>query len=142
MRRLLTILLAPLIVQKAAADTECAWIVGQVVCADETRLENTVVEVWDSDKPANFMRVNTFDKDDLAGRTIIGKEEHGLFKVEGCASDFDWLGPLYQNKPEFYLVIRHQCKGRPETLTLHPPDMRVYAPQTMDYYLNNPIILG
>ncbi|CAD6198118.1 unnamed protein product [Caenorhabditis auriculariae] len=123
-----------------SANTECAWVIGKLVCSNEENLANAVVEVYDLDRP-KFGRLNVLDTDDLAGRTVVAKEENGIFKVEGCASDFDWLGPAYTNRPEFFLKVRHSCKGKPETLTLFPPDMRVYAPQTMDYYLNNPILL-
>lgn len=44
------------------------------------------------------------DPDDKMGFTIVDRLD-GLFNVEGCADDFDWI-PGVKNRPE---VSFHKC---------------------------------
>ncbi|CAB3406335.1 unnamed protein product [Caenorhabditis bovis] len=136
-------LLGVLIVEMTLANTECAWFVGRLVCSKPENLENTIVEIWDLDRPLNFLKMNPFDDDDLAGKEVLTKEqvETGIFEVSGCASDLDIFGALFFNKPEFYLKIRHSCRGRPEVKIVYPPNMKIFVPMSNDYYTNNPIYL-
>ncbi|KHJ76777.1 Transthyretin-like family protein, partial [Oesophagostomum dentatum] len=83
--------------------------------------------------------IDALDPDDKAGLTVVDSED-GMFKVEGCASDIDWLGPIHINRPEFYFKVRHLCNSDVlEEVTVFPPAMKVFAPKTMDYFLDNPI---
>ncbi|EGT37904.1 hypothetical protein CAEBREN_04301 [Caenorhabditis brenneri] len=138
MRFFLTIFLlgsSALLVETA---NNCAWFVGQLQCSDSTKLENVVVEIWDKDR--SFFPITLFVDDDLAGRTITSADDNGTFKVEGCASDVDFL--FLKNEPEFYLKIRHYCKGKAEVTYAHPRNMKVFVPETNDYFTKHPIILG
>ncbi|KHJ92717.1 Transthyretin-like family protein [Oesophagostomum dentatum] len=125
-----------------AANSECIWAIGRLVCnKDQKRVLNAVVEVWDKDGPQNIRAIDALDPDDKAGLTVVDSED-GMFKVEGCASDIDWLGPIHINRPEFYFKIRHLCNSDVlEEVTVFPPAMKVFAPKTMDYFLDNPIVL-
>ncbi|RCN52384.1 Transthyretin-like family protein [Ancylostoma caninum] len=130
------------IVGVVTANSECIWAVGRLVCnKDQKRVLNSVVEVWDKDGPQSIRAIDAIDPDDKAGLTVVD-EENGVFKVEGCAADIDWLGPLHINRPEFYFKIRHTCNSDTlEEITVFPPKMKVFAPNTMDYFLDNPIVL-
>ncbi|KAK6748740.1 hypothetical protein RB195_001392 [Necator americanus] len=154
------------IVGVVAANSECIWAVGRLICnKDQKRVLNAVVEVWDKDGPQNeaglckitlfiifYMEcciadameihvIDVIDPDDKAGLTVVDAED-GMFKVEGCAADIDWLGPIHLNRPEFYFKIRHKCNSDEiEEVTVYPPQMKVFAPNTMDYFVENPIVL-
>ncbi|VDM85119.1 unnamed protein product [Strongylus vulgaris] len=85
--------------------------------------------------------IDAIDPDDKAGLTVVDGED-GMFKVEGCASDVDWLGPIHINRPEFYFKIRHSCNSdKLEEITVFPPTMKVFAPKTMDHFVDHPIVL-
>lgn len=64
----------------------------------------------------------------------------GLFNMEGCASDFDWL-PGVKNRPEFYIRVFHRCNTDDGEYVTVKPIFRVYAPKTYDYHVNHPIEL-
>ncbi|VDL81198.1 unnamed protein product [Nippostrongylus brasiliensis] len=121
------------IVGVVSASTECVWAMGKLACnKNQTRVKNAIVEL---------PFVDLLFPDDKAGMSMVD-EEDGIFKVEGCASDFDWLGPLLKNPPEFYFKIRHSCNGdKEEEKTVYPPDMKVFVPLTMDHFMDHPIEL-
>uniref|UniRef100_A0A8R1HY08 Uncharacterized protein n=1 Tax=Caenorhabditis japonica TaxID=281687 RepID=A0A8R1HY08_CAEJA len=121
-----------------SAANNCAWFVGQLQCSNPAKLDNVVIEIWDKDR--SFFPITLFVDDDLAGRTITSSEDHGTFKVEGCASDVDFL--VFKNEPEFYLKIRHYCKGKQEVTYAYPNNPKVFVPETNDYFTKNPIVLG
>ncbi|CAJ0600850.1 unnamed protein product [Cylicocyclus nassatus] len=137
-------LIFPLLCIVAAvwANSECIWAIGRLVCnREQKRVLNAVVEVWDKDGPQSIRAIDALDPDDKAGLTVVDAED-GLFKVEGCASDIDWLGPLHINRPEFYFKVRHMCNSeRLEEMIVIPPNMKVFAPKTMDYFVDHPIVL-
>ncbi|CAI5447881.1 unnamed protein product [Caenorhabditis angaria] len=116
--------------------SDCAWFVGRLRCSKMENLVNTVVELYDSD----IGYKNFFNKDDLAGRTIVTEEDAGHFKVDGCADDPNLL-VVFKNHPEFYLRIHHSCKGFSETKIVTPPNAAIFVPDTNDYFENNPIDL-
>lgn len=130
------------IVGVVSASSDCIWAVGKLVCnKDTTRVKNAVVEVYDLDGPKEIPFIDIIFPDDKAGFTVV-EDESGEFKVEGCASDFDWLEPLHLNRPEFYFKIRHTCNSDElKEISVYPPDMQVFAPNTMDYFVENPIVL-
>ncbi|EFP04743.1 CRE-TTR-54 protein [Caenorhabditis remanei] len=152
MRVHLTFLLCCSSALLCSAANNCAWFVGQLQCSDPSKLENIVVEIWDRDRSfvsfhsRDFIEssiqfpLTLFVDDDLAGRTITSADDNGTFKVEGCASDVDFL--FLKNEPEFYLKIRHYCKGSAEVTYAHPRDMKVFVPETNDYFTRHPIKLG
>ncbi|PAV91754.1 hypothetical protein WR25_09257 [Diploscapter pachys] len=101
-----------IVVPPSSANTECVWAIGQLKCdSHPDRLVNTVVEIWDEDGSQRGP-LGLVDADDLAGRTVLTSKDEGIFKVEGCSSDHDWLGPLHRNRPEWYLVIIHSCNHK------------------------------
>ncbi|KAL6740627.1 hypothetical protein Aduo_013968 [Ancylostoma duodenale] len=61
--------------------------------------------------------IDAIDPDDKAGLTVVD-EENGVFKVEGMR-----------------IILRL------EEITVFPPKMKVFAPNTMDHFLDNPIVL-
>ncbi|XGW30276.1 hypothetical protein V3C99_009341 [Haemonchus contortus] len=129
------------IIGVVSANTECIWAVGRLLCnKNQTRVLNTVIEVWDKDS-AIIPLLNFLNPDDKAGFTVVDNE-NGIFKVEGCAADYDLLGPLLPpNRPDFYFHIRHMCDSdKIEEVNIFPPEI-IFAPRTMDYYVNSPIIL-
>uniref|UniRef100_A0A915DT99 Transthyretin-like family protein n=1 Tax=Ditylenchus dipsaci TaxID=166011 RepID=A0A915DT99_9BILA len=68
------------------------------------------------------------------------EDESGVFMVEGCASDQDWI-PGVRNRPEFYIKVLHYCNsdvGEHKTVL---PIFRVYTPATYDYHIEHPIEL-
>ncbi|VDO36317.1 unnamed protein product [Haemonchus placei] len=97
------------IIGVVTANTECIWAVGRLLCnKNQTRVLNTVIEVWDKDS-AIIPLLNFLNPDDKAGFTVVDNE-NGIFKVEGCAADYDLLGPLLPpNRPDFYFHVRHMC---------------------------------
>ncbi|CAJ0579659.1 unnamed protein product, partial [Mesorhabditis spiculigera] len=146
---LIKFLLAAALFSAVSANTECIWVVGRVTCAmDQAKVIDTRVEVWDKDGPKSS-RVNVdpimklidgVDPDDKAGVTLV-EDESGTFKVEGCASDQDWL--FHKNQPEFYLRVYHRCtpSGQERSVDILPP-VKVFVPNTYDKYMNNPIELS
>ncbi|CAI2350015.1 unnamed protein product [Caenorhabditis sp. 36 PRJEB53466] len=120
-----------------SAANNCAWFVGRLQCSDPTKLENVVVEIWDKDR--SFFPITLFVDDDLAGRTITTAEDNGTFKVEGCASDVDFL--FIKNEPEFYVKVRHYCKGKADITYAYPRNSKIFVPETNDYFTRHPIIL-
>ncbi|PIO59213.1 Transthyretin-like family protein, partial [Teladorsagia circumcincta] len=99
------------IVGVVTSNTECIWAIGKLVCnKNQTRVLNSVVEVWDKDGPRRIKLLDVLDPDDKAGVTVVD-DENGIFEVEGCAKDFDWLGPIHLNRPEFFFKIRHKCNS-------------------------------
>ncbi|KAK6026854.1 hypothetical protein OSTOST_07164 [Ostertagia ostertagi] len=79
--------------------------------------------------------------DQKAGSTIVGNKE-GIFEAAGCGWDYDWVGPIHLNRPEFYLYIKHLCNSDyVEAIEMYPPDMKVFTPKVMDYFYDNPIVL-
>jgi hypothetical protein len=79
------------------------------------------------------------DPDDKMGFTFITNQD-GLFEVEGCADDFDWL-PGVPNRPDPYLRIHHFCNSpNGQSMDLLPP-FKVFVPKTYDYYIQHPIVL-
>ncbi|CAI4227744.1 unnamed protein product [Auanema sp. JU1783] len=124
-----------------SSNTECLWAAGRIVCnRDQALVKDTVIEIWDKDGPEKIGAVDILDPDDMAGLSVVDNED-GLFRVEGCASDIDWLGPFHRNRPEFYLKIRHRCLSPDFTeMTVKPP-VNTYAPVTMDYFIDHPIVL-
>nr|CDJ89358.1 Transthyretin domain containing protein [Haemonchus contortus] len=101
---------------------------------------DAVVEVWDQDA-AFIPTLNFLNPDDKAGFTIVDNV-NGEFKIEGCAADYDPLGPLLPpNRPDFYFYIRHKCNSdKMEELYVFP-SKSVFAPRTMDFFYKQPIIL-
>ncbi|CAJ0953640.1 unnamed protein product, partial [Mesorhabditis belari] len=131
------------------ANTECIWVIGRVTCTfNQTKVVDTRIEVWDKDGPKTprvktdviLRLIDRVDPDDKAGVTIV-EDETGLFKVEGCASDQDWL--FRKNQPEFYLKIFHRCtpNGEEKCYDILPP-VKVFVPNTYDKYMNDPIELS
>lgn len=129
------------IIPSSNANTECVWATGRVLCnKNQTKVIGTIVELWDLDSPQNSRITNPVDPDDKAAFTVVD-DENGLWKLEGCASDHDWL-PGVLNKPEFYLRLHHYCNNNfsGEFMTIFPV-FRVYTPQTYDYHIEHPIVL-
>nr|CDJ89359.1 Clathrin coatomer adaptor and Transthyretin domain containing protein [Haemonchus contortus] len=108
-------------------------IVTSSLTKNQTRVLNTVIEVWDKDS-AIIPLLNFLNPDDKAGFTVVDNE-NGIFKVEGCAADYDLLGPLLPpNRPDFYFHVRHMCDSdKIEEVNIFPPEV-IFAPRTMDYY--------
>ena len=48
------------------------------------------------------------DPDDKVGFSLV-EDKLGIFNVEGCASDVDWLPGIHKNGPEFYIRVHHYC---------------------------------
>ncbi|KAI6206984.1 hypothetical protein M3Y94_00977700 [Aphelenchoides besseyi] len=120
------------------ATTECIWATGVLECRkNQTRVIGSVVQIYDLDSPINSPFKNPLDHDDLAGISIVDSET-GLWNVEGCASDQDYL--FYKNRPEFYITVKHNCNGKPQTLQV-PGVFRVYVPETYAKHINEPIVL-
>jgi len=122
------------------ASTECVWATGTIVCnKNQSRVVGSVVSVYDLDSPQDSDIKNPFDPDDKVGFTLV-EDNSGLFMVEGCASDQDWI-PGIKNKPEFYFKVHHFCNSDVGELKTVLPVFRVYTPQTYDYHIQNPIQL-
>uniref|UniRef100_A0A183BZE4 Ricin B-type lectin domain-containing protein n=1 Tax=Globodera pallida TaxID=36090 RepID=A0A183BZE4_GLOPA len=123
----------------AAANTECVWATGLLKCnKNQSKVLGAVVELWDLDSPQNAQFQNPLDSDDKAAFTEVD-DPSGLWKLEGCASDHDWLAI---NRPEFYLRVHHECNTNVggEWLTVMPV-FRVYTPRTYDWHIEHPIVL-
>ncbi|CAD5226895.1 unnamed protein product [Bursaphelenchus xylophilus] len=123
-----------------SASTECLWATGIIECRkNQTRVEGAVVEVFDLDSPEASSIVNPLDPDDKVGFSYVDNTQ-GLWNVEGCAADQDWL-PGIPNRPEFYIRIFHKC-NRPEgEFKRILPVFRVYTPETYDFHIQHPIVL-
>ncbi|CAJ0931400.1 unnamed protein product, partial [Mesorhabditis belari] len=106
---------------------ECVWITGQVNCQhDPSKNLNVEIRVYDRD--STFFLLKLMDPDDLMGVTF--SSENGLFSLDGCGDDFDWV-PGFKNKPEPYIQIRHYCnKAEGETITL--PEFSTFVPNTYE----------
>ncbi|VDO36315.1 unnamed protein product [Haemonchus placei] len=78
------IILLLCIIGVVSANTECIWAIGKLQCRkNQTRVLNTVVEVWDEDIP----QLNFLNRDDKAGFTVVTNVD-GEFKIEGTVLCF------------------------------------------------------
>ncbi|PIO56742.1 Transthyretin-like family protein [Teladorsagia circumcincta] len=130
------------IVGLVASNTECILAVGKLICnRNQTRVVGAVVEIWEKDGPRHIKFLDNLLPDQKAGSTIVVNTD-GVFKAAGCGWDYDWVGAIHLNRPEFYLYIKHRCNfDEVEAIEMYPPDMKVFAPKIMDYYLDHPIVL-
>ncbi|CAJ0579609.1 unnamed protein product, partial [Mesorhabditis spiculigera] len=111
----------------ASAAHECVWVTGKVICEHDPSKElNVEVRVYDRD--STFFLTKFIDPDDMMGVTFTS--ESGLFQLDGCGDDFDWL-PGLKNRPEPYVQIRHYCNSAEgETITL--PEFTTFVPDTFE----------
>ncbi|KAH7725423.1 Protein TTR-53 [Aphelenchoides avenae] len=124
----------------ASANTECVWATGRVLCnRNQTKVVGAVVELYDLDSPQNSNIKNPIDPDDKVGFSLV-EDKTGLWTVEGCASDQDWL-PGLTNKPEIYIRVFHYCNSDAGEFKTIMPTFKVFTPKTYDYHIENPIIL-
>lgn len=143
------------LVAAANANTECVWATGRVLCnRNQTKVLGSVVEIYDLDSPPNVSGLcfsecthasfqsnikNPIDPDDKVGFALV-EDPTGLWTVEGCASDQDWI-PGLPNKPELYIRVFHYCNSDSGQFKTILPTFRVFTPKTYDYHIDNPIIL-
>ncbi|MFH4976200.1 hypothetical protein AB6A40_002909 [Gnathostoma spinigerum] len=79
------------------------------------------------------------DPDDKMGFTVVENED-GIFNVEGCGSDFDWI-PGLKNSPEVYIGVHHFCKSPSGSFLKVLPPFRHFVPSTYHYHITSPIEL-
>uniref|UniRef100_A0AC35GL83 Uncharacterized protein n=1 Tax=Panagrolaimus sp. PS1159 TaxID=55785 RepID=A0AC35GL83_9BILA len=124
----------------AFANTECVWATGKVICRkNQTLVLNTIVELFDLDSPQGMNLKNPLDPDDKVAFTQVD-EEDGIFQIEGCASDQDWI-PGIKNQPEMYFRVFHFCNKPNGEYKYIWPIFRVFVPATYDKHIEDPIIL-
>lgn len=82
---------------------------------------------------------NPLDPDDKVGFGLVDNAQ-GLWNVEGCAADQDWL-PGVPNRPEFYVRVFHRCNRPDGEFKRISPVFRVYTPETYDFHIQHPIVL-
>ncbi|KAK6019165.1 hypothetical protein OSTOST_15210 [Ostertagia ostertagi] len=70
------------IVGVVTSSTECIWAVGKLVCLkNQTRVLDSVVEVWDKDGPQSIKLIDILDPDDKAGLTMVDDERMEYSKL-------------------------------------------------------------
>lgn len=79
------------------------------------------------------------DPDDKVAFTTV-EDKDGIFRLEGCASDVDWI-PGIKNKPELYFRVYHFCNKPSGEYKYVKPLFKVFVPQTYDRHIEDPIIL-
>ncbi|VDD86240.1 unnamed protein product [Enterobius vermicularis] len=135
------LLLLTLPISVVFSSTECVWATGKLVCKKNPKgVLNATVTLFDLDGPAKGKQIyDHIDPDDKMGFTIVDRLD-GLFNVEGCADDFDWI-PGVKNRPEIYIRVHHYCNTPHGEYLKVMPTFRVFVPQTYDYHMEHPIVL-
>nr|CAD2128468.1 unnamed protein product [Meloidogyne enterolobii] len=88
-----------LLIPPIYSNTECVQVIGRLLCKNGQKLViGSDVELWELDSPLNVTWVKVNNED-------------GIFNLDGCGQDHDWL-PWAINRPEFYLRVRHRCNNR------------------------------
>ncbi|KAE9556242.1 hypothetical protein FO519_000581 [Halicephalobus sp. NKZ332] len=124
----------------ANASTECVWATGRIVCEkNQTLVVNSIVELYDLDSPQNSKIKNPIDPDDKVAFTHVENID-GIFRLEGCASDVDWI-PGIKNRPELYFRVFHYCNNPEGEYKYVWPVFQVFVPDTYDKHINDPIVL-
>ena len=82
---------------------------------------------------------NPIDPDDKVAFTHV-EDSDGIFRLEGCASDMDWI-PGIKNKPELYFRVYHYCNSPEGEYKYVWPVFRVFVPETYDKHIHEPIVL-
>ncbi|CAK5088729.1 unnamed protein product [Meloidogyne enterolobii] len=92
-----------LLIPPIYSNTECVQVIGRLLCKNGQKLViGSDVELLELDSPLNVTWVKVNNED-------------GIFNIDGCGQDRDWL-PWAINRPEFYLRVRHRCNTMNNTL--------------------------
>uniref|UniRef100_A0A7E4UQQ2 Transthyretin-like family protein n=1 Tax=Panagrellus redivivus TaxID=6233 RepID=A0A7E4UQQ2_PANRE len=135
-----TVLTIFVITTTVTASTECVWATGKIACLkNQTLVVGATVELFDLDSPQNSRIKNPLDPDDKVAFTTV-EDSDGIFSIEGCASDVDWI-PGIKNLPEMYFRVFHYCNKPQGEYKTVLPIWRVFVPKTYDKHINDPIIL-